>query len=125
MVPFFSVPLSNETLHAHPFFYRGLVSYCVFQVEDSSWIRALTSAQFVHPRPTQALSRTVSTTSSVFTILTFFEDMFACYVVLAMPPSIRRDGLLRRAGYSDSIRLPVAFGGGPFCKFLQKTKLDM
>src|SRR2546426_11229519 len=28
-VSFFSVPLSNETLHAHPFAYRGLLSYGV------------------------------------------------------------------------------------------------
>ena len=68
-VSFFSVPLSNETLQAHPFFYRGLVSYRVFQVEDSSWIRALTSANLFIQDRTQALSRRVSTTSSRFTIL--------------------------------------------------------
>jgi hypothetical protein len=48
---FFSVPLSNETLEAHPLAYRGLVNYRVFRVENSSWIRQLIAAQYVHARP--------------------------------------------------------------------------
>jgi hypothetical protein len=49
---YFSVPLSNETLHAHPLVYRGrgLYRYGAYRV-DSSWIRRLISAQYVHPRP--------------------------------------------------------------------------
>jgi hypothetical protein len=50
-VAFFSVPLSNETLHAHPLAYRGLASYRAFRVENSSLIRRLVAAQYVHARP--------------------------------------------------------------------------
>jgi hypothetical protein len=48
---FFSVPVSNETFDAHPLAFRGLTSYGVFRVEDSSWVRRLRSAQYHHRKP--------------------------------------------------------------------------
>lgn len=48
---YFSVPLSDETLVAHPLAYHGLIGYGVYRVDNSSWIRRLVSAQYVHPRP--------------------------------------------------------------------------
>jgi hypothetical protein len=48
---YFSVPISNEILDAHPLTVRGLSNYKVFTVENSSWIRRLTAAQYYHDRP--------------------------------------------------------------------------
>jgi hypothetical protein len=49
---YYSVPLSDETLLAHPLAYHGLKSYGVFRVDDSAWIRQLVATEYVHPRPT-------------------------------------------------------------------------
>jgi len=48
---YFSVPVSNEILDAHPLSARGLSNYKVFTVDHSSWIRRLTAAQYYHERP--------------------------------------------------------------------------
>ena len=48
---YFSVPISNETIQAHPLTRRGVESCGVYRVENSSWIRWLAGAQCVHPRP--------------------------------------------------------------------------
>lgn len=68
---YFSVPISNETLHAHPLAYRGLFSYGVFRVENSSFIRRLVAAQYVHRTPFPA-----AYAKSKHYIFTFHDSLF-------------------------------------------------
>ena len=42
-------PPNDEAFHGHPLAKRGLQSYGVFEVENSSWIRALERMNSVHP----------------------------------------------------------------------------
>jgi len=85
---FFSVPLSNETLEAHPLAYRGLLSYRVFRVESSSLIRRLIAAQYVHPRPFPGAYE-----SAKHYIFTFHDSVFEAVAngvsVRTFPGSIR------------------------------------
>ena len=85
---FFSVPLSNETLGAHPLAYRGLASYRVFSVENSSRIRRLITAQYVHPRPFPGAFE-----NSKHYIFTFHDSVFEAVAhgvsVRTFPGSIR------------------------------------
>jgi hypothetical protein len=87
-VAFFSVPLSNETLEAHPLAHRGLVSYRVFRVENSSWIRRLVAAQYVHSRPFPGAFE-----NSKHYIFTFHDSVFEAVAdgvsVRSFPGSIR------------------------------------
>lgn len=87
-VAFFSVPLSNETLEAHPLAYRGLLSYRVFRVENSSLIRRLIAAQYVHPRPFPGAFK-----DSKHYIFTFHDSVFETVAdtvsVRTFPGSIR------------------------------------
>ncbi|HVG19402.1 MAG TPA: hypothetical protein VNI02_10135 [Blastocatellia bacterium] len=41
---------NDETLNGHPLYSRGLTPYGAFEVEGSSWIRALERTNSVHPR---------------------------------------------------------------------------
>lgn len=43
-------PPSDEIFHGHPLAPRGLRPYGVFEVEHSSWLRALVRMNAVHPR---------------------------------------------------------------------------
>jgi hypothetical protein len=85
---FFSVPLGNETLEAHPLAYRGLLSYRVFRVENSSLIRRLVSAQYVHSRPFPG-----AFADSKHYIFTFHDSVFEAVAdgvsVRTFPGSIR------------------------------------
>jgi len=85
---FFSVALSNETLEAHPLAYRGLLSNRVFRVENSSLIRRLITAQYVHPRPFPGAYE-----SSRHYIFTFHDSVFEAVAdgvsVRTFPGSIR------------------------------------
>lgn len=87
-VAYLSVPLSNETLEAHPLARRGLVSYGVFLVESSSWIRRLIAAQYVHSRPFPGAYE-----KSKHYIFTFHDSVFEAVAdgvsVRTFPGSIR------------------------------------
>lgn len=41
---------NDETFHGHPLYERGLHSYGVFEIENSSWIRKLERMNSVHDR---------------------------------------------------------------------------
>lgn len=41
-------PPNDEAFHGHPLFARGLHPYAAFEVQDSSWLRALESMNSVH-----------------------------------------------------------------------------
>lgn len=41
-------PPNDEAFHGHPLYERGLHSYAAFEVEDSSWLRALEQMNSVH-----------------------------------------------------------------------------
>jgi len=43
-------PPNDEAFSGHPLAERGLTPYAVFEVTDSSWIRALEKMNSVHPR---------------------------------------------------------------------------
>ena len=45
----FGMP-NDETFHGHPLYERGLRSYGVFEIENSSWIRKLEKMNSVHDR---------------------------------------------------------------------------
>ncbi|MEL6615085.1 MAG: hypothetical protein AAFQ43_05075 [Bacteroidota bacterium] len=45
-----SGPPNDEALHGHPLASRGLESYGVFEIKQSSWVRALERMNRVHPR---------------------------------------------------------------------------
>jgi hypothetical protein len=70
---YFSVPLSNETLDAHPLAFRGLTRNGVYRVEKSSWIRRLLAAQLVHRR---ALPETFQ--NSIHFVFVFHDSIFEC-----------------------------------------------
>lgn len=70
---YFSVPLSNETLDAHPFAFRGLTRYGAYRVDNSSWIRRLVSAQYVHRR-----ARPEAFQNSKHFIFVFHDSVFEC-----------------------------------------------
>ena len=87
---FFSVPLSNETLEAHPLAHRGegLKSCGVFRVENSTLIRRLIAAQYVHARPYPG-----AFASTKHYIFTFHDSVFEAVAdgisVRTFPGSIR------------------------------------
>jgi hypothetical protein len=70
---YFSIPLSNETLDAHPLAFRGLFRYGAYRVEKSSWIRRLVSAQYVHRR-----ARPEAFQNSKHFVFVFHDSVFEC-----------------------------------------------
>jgi len=43
-------PPNDEALSGHPLYQRGLRFYCAYEVQNSSWIRALERMNRVHPK---------------------------------------------------------------------------
>ena len=64
---------SDETMSGHPLAERGLRPYGVFEVRNSSWIRALEQMNRVHPN--HNASRFGALRHFVFT---FHDNMFEC-----------------------------------------------
>jgi len=64
---------SDETVSGHPLAQRGLGPYGVFEVRNSSWIRALEQMNRVHPN--HNASRFGALRHFVFT---FHDNMFEC-----------------------------------------------
>lgn len=60
----------DEALHQHPLYERGLNSYGAFEVEQSSWVRAL---ERMNEQPTS-----VRPTGLRHFVLTFHDSMFEC-----------------------------------------------
>jgi hypothetical protein len=69
---YFGLP-NDETVHGHPLAKRGLGPYGVFEIRNSSWIRALERINSVHPnhdpRRFEALRHFV---------FTFHDNTFEC-----------------------------------------------
>jgi hypothetical protein len=68
----FGVP-NDEALAGHPLASRGLKSYGVFRIEDSSWIRRLERMNSVHP-----LHKPESYQGLQHLIFTFHDTTFEC-----------------------------------------------
>jgi hypothetical protein len=64
---------NDEALEGHPLASRGLESYRIFDVKDSSWIRSLIRMNSVHPRHDPARFATLR-----HFIFTFHDSTFEC-----------------------------------------------
>jgi hypothetical protein len=90
-------PPNDETLEGHPLYGKGLESYGVYEVQSSSWIRALERMNRVHP----------AHRSAVFSryrhfIFTFHDTMLEC--VARGVRSVVRAAYAERAGLLDKMR---------------------
>lgn len=70
---YFSGPPNDEAFDGHPLAGRGLEPYGVFEVLDSSWIRAMERMNSVHPNHSPALFSDLR-----HIILTFHDSVFEC-----------------------------------------------
>ena len=68
----FGMP-NDEALRGHPLFERGVGFYGAFQVENSSWIRALERINSVHPMHQPGFEDRLT-----HYVLTFHDSTFEC-----------------------------------------------
>jgi len=66
-------PPNDEALSGHPLYERGLKSYGIFEVKDSSWIRLIEKRNRVHDRHSPARYSALR-----HFIFTFHDSTFEC-----------------------------------------------
>lgn len=90
-------PPNDEALAGHPLYARGLESYGVYEIRDSSWVRALEQRNRVHP---QHDPRNYDGLRHL--VLTFHDSTFECIAMGAriearFPEAADRNPLLEIA----------------------------
>jgi hypothetical protein len=66
-------PPNDEAIKGHPLWKRGLDSYCMYRVDESSLIRRLAAMNYVHPRNNPALYDDFH-----HYVFTFHDSTFEC-----------------------------------------------
>ena len=64
---------NDEALLGHPLYERGLRPYAAFEIENTSWVRALDKLNRVHPRHSPRLFAGLK-----HFIFAFHESVFEC-----------------------------------------------